>query len=139
MKHTKNIVSLLLVFTLLTAGIQFHGISMSVSQSVFAPAAVVQAATLGQKNALAKAKSYLAYTAFSKKGLVKQLKFEGFTAKEANYGVAHCGANWKKQAAKKAKSYLDMTSFSKSGLMKQLKFEGFTTAQVKYAVKKVGY
>jgi hypothetical protein len=139
MKQSKKIVSLALGLALLLAGINFNGISANTSNSIYAPVSVVQAATFGQKNALAKAKSYLAYTAFSKKGLVKQLKFEGFSTKEANYGVAHCGANWKKQAVKKAKSYLDLTSFSKSGLIKQLKFEGFTTAQAKYAVKKVGY
>ncbi|BBF42385.1 putative superinfection immunity protein [Lachnospiraceae bacterium KM106-2] len=97
----------------------------------------VKAATMGQKNALRRAKNYLSIMAFSKKGLIKQLKFEGYTTKEANYAVKHCKANWKKQAVKKAKNYLDMMSFSKSGLLKQLKFEGFTTAEAKYAIKKV--
>jgi hypothetical protein len=138
MKKATTVTALLLAFALLAAGINFNGVSSSTSNSIF-PATVVQAATLGQKNAVAKAKSYLAISGFSKKGLTKQLKFEGFTAKEAKYGVAHCGANWKKQAVKKAKSYLDLTAFSKSGLIKQLKFEGFTAAQAKYAVKKVGY
>ena len=42
-------------------------------------------ATTGQKNALQKAHSYLAYTAFSYNGLVDQLEFEGFTHDEALY------------------------------------------------------
>lgn len=113
-----------------------------ISESVNIPVntqVTIQAATLGQKNAVKKAKEYLNVLAFSKKGLVKQLKYEGFTTKEAKYGVRHCGANWKKQAVKKAKSYLDVMSFSRTGLIKQLRYEGFTKKQAKYAVKKVGY
>ena len=45
----------------------------------------VQAATRGEKNALVKAKTYLKIMAFSKKGLIKQLKFDGFTSKEVKY------------------------------------------------------
>ena len=36
-------------------------------------------ATMGEKNALSKAKSYLRTMAFSKKGLYEQLLFDGFT------------------------------------------------------------
>lgn len=43
--------------------------------------------TQGQKNAVKKAKSYLNVSAFSRNGLVEQLKFEGFTEEEAAYGV----------------------------------------------------
>ena len=39
----------------------------------------VQAATSGESNALSRAKAYLQIMPFSKKGLIKQLKFEGFT------------------------------------------------------------
>lgn len=99
----------------------------------------VQAATRGEKNALAKAKAYLKIMAFSKKGLIKQLKFDGFTSKEAKYGAGKCGANWKKQAAKKAKEYLNIMPFSKEGLIKQLKFDGFTDAEAKYGAKKAGF
>lgn len=96
----------------------------------------VQAATFGQRQAKAKAKSYLRAMAFSKKGLYDQLRFEGFSKKESKYGVKHCGANWKKQAVKKAKSYLKTMSFSRKGLYDQLRFEGFTKKQAKYGVKK---
>lgn len=99
----------------------------------------VQAATRGEKNALVKAKTYLKIMAFSKKGLIKQLKFDGFTSKEVKYGAAKCGANWKKQAAKKAKEYLSIMAFSKQGLIKQLKFDGFTDAEAKYGAKKAGF
>lgn len=101
--------------------------------------AEVQAATRGEKNALSKAKMYLKIMAFSKKGLVKQLKFDGFSDKEAKYGASKCGANWKKQAAKKAKEYLQIMPFSKQELIRQLKFDGFTDAEAKYGAKKAGY
>ena len=68
--------------------------------------------TMGQKNALKKAKTYLNTMPFSKKGLISQLEFEGFSTEEATYGAENCGADWKEQAAKKAKSYLDLMAFS---------------------------
>ena len=95
--------------------------------------------TMGEKNALKRAKEYLSIMAFSKKGLIAQLKFDGFTKKQATYGVEHCGANWKKQAVKKAKEYLNVMSFSKSGLIEQLEYDGFTHSQAVYGVKKNGY
>ena len=95
--------------------------------------------TLGQKNALSKAKDYLEFTAFSKSGLIDQLEYEGFTTSEINYAVDNCGADWNEQAAKKAKSYMEYTSFSRSGLLDQLEFEGFTPEQAEYGVTAVGY
>jgi SOS response regulatory protein OraA/RecX len=95
--------------------------------------------TMGQQNALEKAKSYLAYTAFSYKGLIEQLEFEGFTHDEAVYGVDNCDADWKEQATKKAKSYLDYSSFSRQGLIDQLEFEGFTHEEAVYGVEANGY
>lgn len=96
-------------------------------------------ATVGQKNALKKAKSYLSFTAFSYTGLIKQLEFEQFTHEEAIFAVDNCGADWNEQAVKKARSYLSFTSFSKNGLISQLEFEGFTHEQAVYAVEQVGY
>ena len=96
-------------------------------------------ATVGQKNALKKAKSYLSFTAFSYTGLIKQLEFEQFTHEEAIFAADNCGADWNEQAVKKAKSYLSFTSFSKNGLISQLEFEGFTHEQAVYAVEQVGY
>lgn len=37
------------------------------------------------------AQNYLDYTAFSRSGLIDQLVFEGFTAKQAKYGVSQTG------------------------------------------------
>lgn len=96
-------------------------------------------ATLGELNALRKAKDYLSIYAFSYTGLIKQLEFEGFSTEEATYGANNCGADWNEQAAKKAKDYLNIYSFSKSGLIKQLEFEGFTTEEAEYGVTAIGY
>lgn len=101
--------------------------------------ATTKAISLGQLNALGSAKDYLAYGAFSKKGLVEQLEFEGYTKSEANYAVDNCGADWKEQAVKSAKEYLDYSSFSRKGLIEQLKFEGFTSEEAKYGAEQNGY
>lgn len=95
--------------------------------------------TLGQKNALASAKSYLKHSSFSYKGLVEQLEFEGYSNSDATYAVNNCGANWNEQAAKSAQSYMLHSSFSREGLIEQLEFEGFTHEQALYGVKSVGY
>lgn len=95
--------------------------------------------SIGQKNALSKAYDYLNYSAFSKKGLIEQLEYEGFSTEEAEYAVENCGANWKEQAAKKAQDYIDYTSFSRSGLIEQLEYEGFTKKQAEYGADAVGY
>jgi hypothetical protein len=96
-------------------------------------------ATLGEKNALKKAESYLSFMPFSYSGLVKQLEFEGFSHEEAVYGADHCGADWYEQAALKAETYLDFMAFSRDGLISQLEFEGFTRQQAEYGAKAVGY
>jgi hypothetical protein len=94
--------------------------------------------TVSQKNAVAKAKSYLDYSSFSYAGLVDQLEFEGFTTDQATYGANNCGADWYEQAYQKALSYLDYSSFSHSGLVDQLVFEGFTAEQAEYGVGMTG-
>jgi hypothetical protein len=46
---------------------------------------------MGEKNALSKAQSYLDTMAFSREGLINQLKYEGFTTEQAEYGVKAVG------------------------------------------------
>lgn len=82
--------------------------------------------TASQRNALAKAASYLSFSAFSHKSLIEQLEYEGFSTDDATFAADHCGADWMKQAEKKAQSYLKFMSFSRSGLIEQLEYEGFT-------------
>ena len=94
--------------------------------------------TVSQANAREKAKSYLDFQAFSRKGLNEQLQFEGFSKDDAAYGVDALNVDWDQQAALKAKSYLDFQAFSRKGLIEQLKFEGFTTEQATYGVNANG-
>ncbi len=95
--------------------------------------------SIGRQNALKSAKAYLNSNAFSKKGLISQLIFEGYSEDEANYAVENCKANWKEEAAKRAKAYLSVSSFSRSGLIDQLEYEGFTKEEAEYGVSKNGY
>ena len=96
------------------------------------------AATPGQTNAKRSAAQYLQFQAFSRSGLIDQLKFEGYTKAQATYGVTALHANWSAQAAKAAKQYLKMQGFSRKGLIDQLRFEGYTLGQATYGVKKAG-
>lgn len=95
--------------------------------------------TMGEKNALSQALSYLRYSAFSYSGLIDQLEYEGYSYQEAKYAVDNCGADWNEQAALKAQSYLDYSAFSRQGLIDQLLYEGFTSSQAEYGVNAVGY
>jgi len=94
--------------------------------------------TVSQENARESAEDYLDLTAYSRSGLIGQLKFEGFSVKDATYGVDSLHANWNEQAAKSAQDYLDLTSYSRTGLIGQLKFEGYTQAQAVYGVNQAG-
>jgi hypothetical protein len=94
--------------------------------------------TTAQENAIASAENYLDFSAFSRKGLIEQLKFEGYSIKDATYAVDAVSPNWNEQAAKAAKDYLDYSSFSRSGLIDQLEFEGYTTKQATYGVNQTG-
>jgi len=94
--------------------------------------------SVGQSNAVKKAKSYLSYSAFSRSGLIAQLEFEGFSTSDATYGTDAQNANWNDQAAKKGKSYLDMSGYSRNGLIDQLEFEGFSTKEATFGASANG-
>ncbi|GEN54943.1 Ltp family lipoprotein [Halobacillus faecis] len=94
--------------------------------------------TVSQKQAVAMAEQYLNFTAFSKSGLIDQLKFEGFSTEDATYGVENISVDWQEQAVIKAQEYLDFTAFSRQGLIDQLIFEGFSKEHASYAVSQVG-
>ena len=94
------------------------------------------AATAGQRNAVSSAQDYLRVSAFSKSGLVEQLKYEHFSSSDARWAVAHVRVSWNAQAVKKAKSYLRISSFSRQGLIEQLEYDGFTHSQAAYGVSK---
>ncbi|WP_274178107.1 Ltp family lipoprotein [Microbacterium plantarum] len=101
-----------------------------------APAPVL---SLGQRNAVDKAASYLSLMGFSRTGLITQLEFEGFTNEDATFGADNAGADWNAEAAEKAASYLDLMAFSRQGLYDQLAFEGFTSEQIEFGLAAIGY
>lgn len=113
--------------------------SVSTIPETSTPVETLPAVTMGEKNALGKAKEYLDVIAFSYSGLIEQLEYNGFSKEEATYGADNCGADWNEQAAKKAAEYLNVMSFSKSGLIEQLEYNGFTHDQAVYGVEAVGY
>lgn len=88
----------------------------------------------GMRNALQSAKDYLDAMSFSRKGLIEQLEYEGYSSSEAEYAVEHCGADWNEQACDMARDYLEVMAFSRSSLIEQLEFEGFTHSQAVYGV-----
>ena len=94
--------------------------------------------SVAQETAREAAESYLDTQAFSRKGLIEQLKYEGYLTKDATYAVGAVSVDWKEQAAKSAESYLDTQAFSRSGLIEQLEYEGFTHRQAVYGVNQTG-
>ena len=77
--------------------------------------------------------------AFSRSGLINQLKYEGYSEEASTIAVDSLVVDWNEQAAKCAENYLEHMSFSRSGLINQLKYEGFTQEQAEYGVSAVGY
>lgn len=95
--------------------------------------------TVGQQNAISKAKSYLSFAGFSRSGLIEQLEFEGYSTEDATFGADNAGADWNAEAAQKAKSYMELTAFSRDGLYEQMAFEGFTDSEIQAGLAAVGY
>ena len=104
----------------------------NISQEVPEKEPVESSGTVGQKNALSSAKSYLDYSAFSYEGLIEQLEYEKFSPEDAAYAADNCGADWNEQAVASAKSYLNYSAFSYKGLIGQLEYDKFTTEQATY-------
>lgn len=94
--------------------------------------------TASQTQATRLAESYLAYSGFSRSGLIGQLQYEGFSVEDATYGTDAVGADWATQAAIVAQSYLDYSAFSHSGLVDQLIYEGFSPEEAEFGVAFVG-
>lgn len=104
-----------------------------------AEAARKAAETMGQRNAVAEAQSYLKYQAFSRQGLIDQLVYEGYSLEDSTYGADNVGADWYEQAVKTAASYLKYSSFSSQGLLDQLLYEGFSPEEAQHGVSQNGY
>lgn len=114
-------------------------VTVEVIETETMPIETEDSSTLGQKNALRQAESYLDWMSFSYSGLIHQLEYEGYTTEEATYAVDNCGADWFEQAANSAESYLEYSAFSREGLADQLEYEGFTEEQIEYALEQCGY
>ena len=93
--------------------------------------------TIGMKNALGKAKTYLNVLDFSKEGLKDQLEYDKYTDEEINYAIENVEVNWNEECVGKAKTYLNVMDFSKEGLKGQLEYDGYTSEQINYAIEKV--
>lgn len=95
--------------------------------------------SIGRQNAIKSASAYLRVSSFSRKGLVDQLRFEGYSSDEAVFACDYLEPDWYAEAAEAAASYLRVSSFSSQGLIDQLLFEGFTEDEAAYGVAAVGY
>lgn len=124
---------------LVTATTPAAGTQAAEGDTVTLTVEVKPALTIEQRNAVAKAESYLAYTAFSRSGLISQLEYEGYPTDVATFATDYIGADWNAQAVAKAKSYLEYQAFSREGLYEQLVFEGFSDAEANAGLAGVGY
>ena len=89
---------------------------------------------MSQQNAVRKAREYLSISSFSRRGLIEQLEYEGFSTADATFAVDSISVDWNQQAVEKAQEYLSISSFSRQGLIEQLEYEGFTPSQAAYGV-----
>jgi hypothetical protein len=105
---------------------------------LFGSVTAAQARPMNRAQAVRAAQQYLQSQAFSLKGLISQLKYEGFSTSDATYGASHAGANWTQQAVRAAKEYLRSQAFSLKGLISQLKYGGFSASQATYGASRSG-
>jgi len=94
--------------------------------------------------AVRRARFYLRSSAFSEKGLIRQLESDsvGFTHEQAVYGVEMASENvdWNEMAFKRAESILDTSVMSEKSLIRQLESDsvGFTHEQAVYGAEMAG-
>lgn len=105
---------------------------------------VTSSETKSQKKAYRTAKSYSkvrGYGGYSKFTLVDALKHDGFSEKDATYGVRKLDergeVNWKKQALEEARRVKAEFNWSRKQVRDQLKVQEFTDAQIKYAMDRL--
>ena len=89
------------------------------------------------ENAIESAEAYSNVFAYSKKYLIDQLKYEGFSEEIAECAVKSINANWKENCVRSAHSYLEIISYSKEELIHQLDYVGFTAEEIEYAMNKI--
>ena len=89
------------------------------------------------ENAIESAEAYSNIFAYSKKKLIEQLKYEGFSEDIAECAAKSINANWKENCVRSAYSYLDLFSFSKEELIHQLDYDKFTPEEIDYAMNQI--
>ena len=94
--------------------------------------------SIEQQNANKAAQDYLEGQAFSRKSLIEQLKYEGYSTKASTVAVDALHADWNRQAFLCAQDYLKAQAFSRKSLIGQIEFDGFTHDQAIYGVDKTG-
>lgn len=94
--------------------------------------------SINQINSKRAAANYLSILSFSRKGLIRQLEYEGYSRTDAEYGVDAQVVNWKEQAAKSAASYIKLMPFSYTGLLNQLIYDGFTEEEANFGTSSTG-
>jgi hypothetical protein len=126
-----------ILITTAALGVSGLGLAPAATAVPLSPTVIGSDAPLSpasQRNVVRKAQSYLEYSAFSQRGLMEQLMYEGFSQADAAYAVNAVDVDWDVQAAKKAQSYLEYSSFSQQSLYDQLMYEGFTSSQAAFGV-----
>ena len=89
------------------------------------------------ENAIESAEAYSNIFAYSKKGLIENLKYEGFSEEIAECAAKSINANWKENCVRSAHSYLEIISYSKEELIHQLDYDGFTAEEIDYAMNQI--
>lgn len=89
------------------------------------------------ENAIESAEAYSNVFAYSKKELIEQLKYEGFSEDIAECAAKSINANWKENCVRSAYSYLEIISYSKKELIEQLDYVGFTPEEIDYAINQI--
>ncbi|MBR6332190.1 MAG: Ltp family lipoprotein [Dehalococcoidales bacterium] len=101
---------------------------------------IVQGNTTGftdsQRKAFNEALSYLEAGAFSRYGLIEQLKEDNIPFLDANFAVDHLKVDWFEQAYREAKDFLKIRSFTLEEMIEQLKYDRFSYEQAEYGATK---
>ncbi len=79
---------------------------------------------------------YIKHSPYSRKNLIAQLVYDGFTPAQAEYGADGCGADWYLQAERSAFRYLRTQVLSDEELITLLMYDGFTRQEAEYGLKR---
>ena len=132
-----GVIALLFVVTFLVSKNEQEKASENSSFTVNSTSTSTQSdpsATIGEQNALAKAKAYISSSDFSKDKLRGQLEYEGFNTDEIEYALDKVPVDYNLEASNRAVLYYTTQNLSKQRIMTQLEFEGYTDSEINYAI-----